>query len=208
MYCSLISLGHAMQYRFYIILFAFFLSITNTWAQSDNLILSRNGESIVFNMPKEMSAAIQKSVPGFRHWNFNDYLPRVKIEFKGNESPFVVIGDFNHDGVADAILDGADTNRSLVIAVVSNKQTYRIQILEEYDRVEPESIKDVENGKIETGFNRFLVFNPKKKKDDPSYIFDLYYMQIETPDGGLSDPAIITYSFKDGKVVVSDEFDG
>lgn len=197
-----------MQYRLYIILFAFFLANTDACAQSDNLTLSRKGGRIILNIPVEMEAAIQKSVPGFRHWKFNDYLPRIKIEFKGNESPFAVIGDFNHDGVADAILDGADTKRSLVIAVISDDQAYRVQILEEYDRVEPESIKDVENGKIMTGLNSFLVFNPKNKKDDPSYIFDLYYMQIETPNGGLSDPAIITYSFRNGSVVVSDEFDG
>ncbi len=176
-------------------------------AGANPLLLQITGKGAMqsLSMPNEIVKAISKVAPGFMPWKMKDYLPRVQEQFPGAQpsyAPFAVITDINHDGVNDLVVDGSTRKKSMTIVVLSSKQGYKAQIVESYTRMKPEDVQDVdENGKISSGLNRFLSFEDAQRSSDKSYAFTVNYAQIETPDGGLSDVAVVTYYFRKGKFI-------
>lgn len=190
-----------------ILVIAIFVGISCTDAGAEPLLLQITGKGAMqsLSMPNEIKNAISKVAPGFLPWKMKDYLPRIQEQFpesQPNYAPFSVISDINHDGVNDLVVDGANRKQSMTIVVLSSKQGYKAQIIENYTRLKPEDVQDVdENGKISRGLNRFISFEDAQRLSDKSYAFTVNYAQIETPDGGLSDVAVVTYYFRKEKFV-------
>lgn len=73
----------------------------------------------------ELSAPIRDAMtrynPSFRAWSDDDYLPMIREFYAYSEhaAPFAVIGDFNADGAADAVLDGRTDEATVVLALIS-----------------------------------------------------------------------------------------
>ena len=67
---------------------------------------SKDGFELV--LPRELSSAIQKAVPGFQTRTLSSYHSDVQkyYRFTSRQAPWAVIGDFNGDGRQDVVLDG------------------------------------------------------------------------------------------------------
>lgn len=154
---------------------------------------------------EEAMDAIQKIAPGFKAWKMKDYLPRIQEQLPASQAssaPFAVISDINFDGINDLVVDGATQKKSMTIVVLSSQQGYRAQVIESYSRLNPKDVQDVdEGGKVTCGLNRFISFEKESKLSDKSYAFTVSYAQVESPEGGVSDVAVVTYYFRKGKFI-------
>ncbi len=169
------------------------------------LQIVRNGDALILIMPAEVSAAISKVAPDFSPWQLKDYLPRVQEEFgkiQKGVAPFAIIVDINHDGLKDLVVEGHTPKEAFTIAVLSTRNGYVAHILNKWGKVNPIDTKDVdEKGKVSSGLNSYLDINKYTRSKKSTYIFEIIYIQIQTPDGGLSDPAVIEYYLKNGKFI-------
>jgi len=71
---------------------------------------SKGGFELV--LPREMSTAIQRAVPGFQTKSFSAYHSDVQkyYRFTSRQAPWAVVGDFDGDGRQDVVLDGRAGN--------------------------------------------------------------------------------------------------
>src|SRR5262245_33802554 len=67
------------------------------------------GSGIKLLMSREVKKAIEQIAPDFTTRRMDDYLPRVREQFRNkdlHQAPFAVISDFNLDGLDDLAVDG------------------------------------------------------------------------------------------------------
>ena len=100
-------------------------------------------------MPGAMAAALQQFDPGFRVRRLIDYPPwmwrlgctqspdcsRNLYRPAPGEAPFAVVGDFNSDGIPDAVLDGDSPMHGRRIALLSDRQGFQATEIEEMPRI-------------------------------------------------------------------------
>lgn len=122
-----------------IILFLFAWSHSPLFAQNNNssestqisgAMLSEVEIDYKINLSTSMAKAVQIFNPDFTIWRrarFN--LESIKnYPYKASQSPSAVFGDFNGDGIIDAVLMGHDNTDELLIAIMSKsgKEDYKV----------------------------------------------------------------------------------
>lgn len=160
----------------------------------------------ILNLPPKMELALKNFNASFIHWNTNDYTPKVLNELKednnSQRAPFALIVDVNKDSIFDVILDGKDNNNSLLICIISDKDGYKIILVDEHPLIIPEEIENYNDGKREVGLNYFLWLSKSNRKDSCSscHIFTLAIPQQTDEKGELvNNGGMIDYYFEDGR---------
>jgi hypothetical protein len=152
---------------------AFALGCQNGRAASPH-IEPRSGEPILV-LTAPMEAALRAFDPEFKARRLSDYPPymwrpgctwsqecaRGLYRLNPREAPFAVVGDFNDDGVLDAVIDGDNRESGRRIVVLSNRQAFSVSEVDSLGRVSNEiessrsnkgATRDWENG-IEVGLS-------------------------------------------------------
>ena len=104
----------------------------------------------------------------------------------------------------DVILDGHDKEKALLIGVISEKDEYRVLIIEEKRLVSPRTIENMFEGKKEYGLSYFLwTLETSKEIKEKNEIFMIGYPQQTTADGELlNDGSFAIYSYFNEKFYV------
>lgn len=84
-------------------------------------------------LPAEASAALRARVPSFMAWTALHYWRAIVeygfFEFNQSQAMFAVVGDFNGDGVSDAVVDGRAGSDALRMLLVSTEDGYTLSEL-------------------------------------------------------------------------------
>lgn len=126
-------------------------------------IEARSGEPVLV-LTAPMEAALRAFDPEFRVRRLSDYPPymwrpgctwspecaRGLYRLKPREAPFAVVGDFNGDGILDAVIDGDNRESGRRIVVLSNRQTLSVSELDSLGRIS----NDIESSRSNKGASR------------------------------------------------------
>jgi|SRR5688500_9732929 len=89
------------------------------------------GGSYELVMPNPMWAALEKHVPNFTIYRFDEFEPSLfrpglgrHSEVTDRQSPFAVVGDFNGDRIRDVIVNGCTPTSCGLIAVLSHRKRF------------------------------------------------------------------------------------
>ena len=191
-----------------VIVLIFFVSLTAfSFAASDQSPVINKDQGIIV-LPPKMKKAIEASNPGFVMWKVEDYTPTILKEDHQKDNrrklPFALIVDANEDNKPDVILDGHDSERALLIGVISKDDEYRVLIIEEKKLVSPRTIENIFEGKREYGLSYFLwTLETRKERKEKNEVFMIGYPQQTTADGELlNDGSFAIYSYFEGKFYV------
>jgi len=166
-------------------------------------VINKDQGTIV--LPQEMKKAIEAFNPDFEMWKLEDYAPQVVNDDHQKDNrkklPFALIVDANKDNTPDVILDGHDKKKAFLIGVISEKDEYRVLLIEEKKLVSPGTIENMFEGKKEYGLSYFLwTLETSKEIKEKNEIFMIGYPQQTTADGELlNDGSFITYRYFNGK---------
>lgn len=96
--------------------------VLSAWIAGEEPSILITGTEPVLNLTKEQRLAIKAYNPDFQIRERTHYLPSLlkQYPFSNSQLPFAVIGDFDGDGVKDAVLQGHDKANELLIAVLSS----------------------------------------------------------------------------------------
>ena len=114
-------------------------------------IESRSGEPVLV-LTTPMESALRAFDPDFRVRRLSDYPPYMwrpgctpspecaqrHYRLKPREAPFAVVGDFNGDGILDAVMDGDNRINGRRIFILTNRQTFSASEVEEFMRIPTE----------------------------------------------------------------------
>ena len=191
-----------------VIFLIFFVSLTAfSFAASSQFPVIKKDQGIIV-LPQKMKKAIQGFNPDFEMWKLEDYTPTILNEDHQKDNPkklpFALIVDANKDNMPDVILDGHDKEKALLIGVISEKDEYRVLIIEEKRLVSPRTIENMFEGKKEYGLSYFLwTLETSKEIKEKNEIFMIGYPQQTTADGELlNDGSFAIYSYFNEKFYV------
>ncbi len=196
-----------MIYFFFILFIQIICSpeACSRFIQDKKQIISCNEGKYNLNLPDKMKSVLSKFNPDFNEWKTEDYttavIEDVKEDGNPNRAPFALIVDANKDNIPDVIIDGHDKKNSLLICIISDKENFKVLIIEENPFCIPSEIESFYDGKEQTGLNYFLwPREPEGAADSTaSFIFTLGYPQQTNADGALlNDGGIIDYYFENG----------
>jgi len=186
----------------------FFISLTAcTLAESNQSPVIKKDQGIIV-LPQKMKKAIENLDSDFEMWKLDDYTPTILNEDHQKDNrrklPFALIVDANKDNMPDVILDGHDKERALLIGVISEKDEYRVLIIEEKRLVSPRTIENMFEGKKECGLSYFLwTLETSKEIKEKNEVFMIGYPQQTTADGELlNDGSFAIYSYFNEKFYV------
>ena len=123
----------------------------------------RSGEPVLV-LTAQMDSALRAFDPEFKLRRLSDYPPsmwrpgctwspecaRNLYRLKAREAPFAVVGDFNGDGILDAVMDGDNRQRGRRIVLLSNRQTFSVSEIETLMRIPT----DIESSRSNKGATR------------------------------------------------------
>ena len=191
-----------------VIFLIFFISLTAcTLAESNQPPVIKKNQGIIV-LPQKMKKAIENLDSDFEMWKLEDYTPTIMNEDHQTDNPkklpFALIVDANKDNMPDVILDGHDKEKALLIGVISEKDEYRVLIIEEKRLVSPRTIENMFEGKKEYGLSYFLwTLETSKEIKEKNEIFMIGYPQQTTADGELlNDGSFAIYSYFNEKFYV------
>ena len=191
-----------------VIFLIFFISLTAcTLAESNQPPLIKKDQGIIV-LPHKMKKAIENLDSDFEMWKLEDYTPTILNEDHQKDNPkklpFALIVDANKDNRPDVILDGHDKEKALLVGVISEKDEYRVLIIEEKKLVSPRTIENMFEGKKEYGLSYFLwTLETSKEIKEKNEIFMIGYPQQTTADGELlNDGSFAIYSYFNEKFYV------
>lgn len=113
-----------------------------------------------------MAKALEKYSPDFKIWQAQDFIPPIRATeiVPPNQFPSCLFGDFNGDGIIDAVLMGQDKTNELVIAVLSKHNAYEITEIERFPFIDPKEIWTItEPDKKEYGLSHSLTLLTRGK---------------------------------------------
>lgn len=90
-------------------------------------------EGPVLVLPAEMKRALRKTIPGFRPWRQSDYSAEIveSVPPTDSSSLFAAIGDMNGDGRTDVVVQGRDSTRAMIIALMTDADSVRVVNIED-----------------------------------------------------------------------------
>ena len=126
-------------------------------------IETRSGEPVLV-LTAPMDAALRAFDPEFRVRRLSDYPPymwrpgctwspecaRGLYRLKPREAPFAVVGDFNGDGILDAVIDGDNRESGRRIVVLSDWQKFLVDEVDSPGRIS----HDIESSRSSNGASR------------------------------------------------------
>lgn len=122
-------------------------------------------------LPSEMQHAVQKHDADFKIRREADYIAPILAgyRFSPDQAPFAVIGDFNGDGVLDAVLMGHNENHDLTLAVLSRvRGGFRVVEAGRGPRTDPKKEwYEMEGNRKEFGLPTFLTLVKRQKLASP-----------------------------------------
>jgi len=144
---------------FVILVFVSVIFMTRVIGQTEQ---ARNEPRIEYQvvLPNAMRQKLYQHDADFEVWNQNDYLPSIanSYRYSPRQTPSAVIGDFNGDGIKDAILDGHNKQNSLRIAILSDGTDFNVMEMQKGRLGNPkESSYGMGRGRKEYGFWVFLT---------------------------------------------------
>jgi hypothetical protein len=107
-------------------------------------------EGPVLVLPAEMKRALRKAIPGFRPWRQSDYSVDIVQSVPPTDSSalFAAVGDMNGDGRTDVVVQGHDSTRAMLVALMTEADSVRVLIIEEGSLG-----REGERGRFETFIN-------------------------------------------------------
>ena len=156
------------------------------------LLLSQNIEAskkINKDEFKKITTAIKKFNQKFTTWKTSDYTATVqKSALEKKEVPYEITLDINKDGKLDYFVNGHDGKNLLFIAVISNKKTYVVTLIEskkwEKDEKKEHSLGF---GQTEVGLHYHLDKNEKTNSFKKTYPKELDELGETEEDGSIID---------------------
>lgn len=122
-------------------------------------------------LPAEMQQAVQKHDADFKIRREADYLAPILAgyRFSPEQTPFAVIGDFNGDGVFDAVLMGRNETHDLTLVVLSRARGgFRVVEASRGPRTDPKKEwYGMEGNRKEFGIPTFLTLVKRQKLVSP-----------------------------------------
>lgn len=112
----------------------------------------------------DMNAVLRNYDPTFAHWRPGDYIPSIAQTYKYApcQAPFAVIGDFNGDGIPDAVIDGHASKESRVIALLSQGNAFYVIEISKSRYIEPRKLAFNGGSHREYGLDRCMaIVNPQ-----------------------------------------------
>lgn len=123
------------------------------------------------SLPAEMQRAVRKHDADFMIRREADYIAPILAgyKFSPQQAPFAVIGDFNGDGVLDAVLMGHNETRDLTLAVLSRvRGGFRVVEVSRGPRTDPKKEwYGMERNRREFGLPTFLTLVKRQKLASP-----------------------------------------
>jgi hypothetical protein len=189
-----------------VIFLIFFVSLTAfSFAASNQAPVIKKDQGIIV-LPSKMQKAIENFNPDFEMWKIEDYTPKVVNDDPQKDNPrklpFALIVDANKDNIPDVILDGHDKEKFLLIGVISEKDEYRVLLIDKKTLYfYPRKMENTFEGKNEYGLPYYLwTLKGTKAAREENAVFLVVYPQQTTADGTpINDGSIIRYSYSNGK---------
>ena len=124
---------------------------------------ARSGEPVLV-LTAPMDAALRAFDPEFSVRRLSDYPPymwrpgctwspecaRGLYRLKPREAPFAVVGDFNGDGILDAVIDGDNRESGRRLVVLSNRHAFSVSEVDSSGRIS----NDIESSRSNKGATR------------------------------------------------------
>ena len=109
-------------------------------------------------LPDSMEKALHSYDPAFQIWKQSDYLPAIlKIyRFTASQAPVAVVGDFNGDGILDAVVDGHNLTDDLCLAVLSSGDSFTVVEIRRFRLTDLDTDYEIE-GRSEKGLPVYLT---------------------------------------------------
>jgi hypothetical protein len=165
-----------------------------------------NKDQGIIVLPQKMKKAIEAFNPDFEMWKIEDYTPKVVNDDPQKDNPkklpFALIVDANEDNIPDVILDGHDKKKFLLIGVISEKDDYRVLLIQEKTLYfYPRKMENTFEGKNEYGLPYYLfTLEHTKAAMENNAVFLVVYPQQTTADGtAINEVYFIEYRYSNGK---------
>jgi hypothetical protein len=189
-----------------IIFIIFFISLTACSFAESNEAPVINKEQGIIVLPQKMKKAIEAFNPDFEMWKLEDYTPTILNEDHQKDSPqklpFALIVDANKDNVPDVILDGHDKETFLLIGVISEKDEYRVLLIDKKTLYfYPRKMENTFEGKDEYGLPYYLwtLEGTKAAKENNAVFLVAYPQQTRADDTLINDGYFVEYRYSNGK---------
>jgi hypothetical protein len=194
-----------MKIRKVIFLILFVSRTAHSVAASDqHPVINKDQGTIV--LPHKMKKAIEAFNPDFEMWKTEDYTPKVVNDDPQKDNPkklpFALIVDANKDNIPDVILDGHDKEKFLLIGVISEKDDYRVLLIEKKTLYfYPRKMENTFEGKNEYGLPYYLwtLEGKKAARENKAVLLVVYPQQARADDTPINDASIIEYRYSNGK---------
>jgi hypothetical protein len=177
------------------------LALATTALSKDKPKTNLDAVGTPISLTKEMNDALTAYNPKFKTWKATDYQPwivdTVAKEVDCCSGLSILLIDVNQDKVMDAILDGHDENRSMLLGLVSGKKSYEVHLISENELSEggPEKRQSVYRSKPSTtGFDCYLSAHERSGNK-----FYVMCPQNPDPDAVECDPYFDKYEFLNGE---------
>jgi hypothetical protein len=176
-----------------------------SFAESNQNPVIKKDQGIIV-LPPKMKKAIEAFNPDFKMWKTEDYTPKVVNDDPQKDNPkklpFALIVDANKDNIPDVILDGHDKGNYLLIGVISQKNEYRVLLIDKKTLYfHPRTMENTFEGKNEYGLPYYLwTIKDTKKARENNAVFLVAYPQQTTADGTvIGEGGLIKFRYSNGK---------
>jgi hypothetical protein len=158
---------HVAAYHILLALFLCAYFCSSLFAQDNNLAESGHTTTAIFSevaidykvaLSTSMAKAVRTYNTDFKIWKkarFNSELIK-SYPYKASQSPSAVFGDFNGDGIIDAVLGGYDKTNELLIAIMSKPGKDDYKAVEIWTKYGSWNSKDIRPDSMTGG--DFLLF--------------------------------------------------
>lgn len=101
----------------------------------NDAVIRKRGYRAMLYLPPLMRSALVNFDPDFAVWNLSDYdsLLRRWYPYSDKNLPFVALGDFNGDGIQDAVLHGRNKSAAMMICILSTDSAFRVLTVQKWE---------------------------------------------------------------------------
>ncbi|MGV8118622.1 MAG: hypothetical protein AB2L14_02550 [Candidatus Xenobiia bacterium LiM19] len=105
----------------------------------------------------------------FTHWRPGDYIAQTARAYRYTpyQAPFAVIGDFNGDGIPDAVIDGHNRKQSRLLCVLSQGVTFTVMEISKSRYENPGKLAYDAGSHKEYGFARYMTLISRQILQSP-----------------------------------------
>jgi hypothetical protein len=119
--------GFSMRTFFFVFLFSV-LNCRGALALEKEPRIEKNGTTYKLVLSVEMKSKLNNMSPSFKQYAPNEFPETILKSYKFSDKQMLsaVIGDFNGDGILDAVVEGADKDGDVTFHIISKKASYEI----------------------------------------------------------------------------------